>query len=121
MAAIHITKQDFISRIWDYENNPREWQFKGNKPAIIDFFATWCGPCKMLSPVLDELSEEYMGQIDIYKVDTGQEYELSEAFGIRSVPSLLFIPMLGQPQMAQGALPKSELKQIIDNNLLGNK
>lgn len=118
MAAIHITKQDFISRIWDYETNRGEWAFKGDRPAIVDFFAQWCGPCKMLSPVLDELSEEYAGRIDIYKVDTGQEYELSDAFNIRSVPTLLFCSMSGQPQMAQGALPKSTLKDIIEKELL---
>lgn len=106
----HLTKETFIEKIFDLENE-KEWRFKGDKPAVIDFYADWCGPCKALAPVLEELSQEYSGKIDIYKVNTEQEQELSAAFGIRSIPSILFIPTEGQPQMAQGALPKNSFQQ----------
>ncbi|MDD7438930.1 MAG: thioredoxin [Bacteroidales bacterium] len=117
MAAIHLTKQDFIDKVFDYENNPNEWQFKGDKPAIIDFFASWCGPCKMLGPIMDDLADEYTGSVDIYKVDTEAEMELAGLFGIRSIPSILFIPMGETPQMAAGALPKDALEEAIQNVL----
>jgi len=119
MATIHLTKESFLQKVWNFEESPNEWIFKGGKPAIIDFFATWCSPCMMLSPVLEELSEEYAGKVDIYKIDTGREEELSEAFSIRSIPTLLFCPMKGTPRMTQGALPKSSLKEIIEKELLG--
>lgn len=100
-----LTTQSFKEKIFDYTTETN-WKYKGTKPAIIDFYATWCGPCKAVAPVLDELSKDYEGKIDFYKVDTDAEMELSSAFGIRSVPSLLFIPADGEPQMAAGALPK---------------
>ena len=102
----------------DYESNPTEWKYKGDKPALIDFSASWCGPCKMLAPVLDELAQEYDGKVYIYKVDTEVEEELSQAFGIRSIPTMLFVPMNGQPMMTQGALPKTEIEKIIKQRLL---
>jgi len=101
----HLTKETFKSKVFDFEAN-KEWKFIGNKPCLIDFYADWCGPCKAVAPVLEELSKEYDGKIDIYKVDTEAERELAGMFGIQSIPSLLFIPSDGQPQMAQGALPK---------------
>lgn len=118
MKAMNLTKADFLNKVANYEANPNEWKFLGERPAIIDFYATWCGPCKMLAPVLDELAAEYEGQIDIYKVNVEEEEELSASFGIRSVPSILFIPMEGQPQMAQGAMPKPALKEAIHSVLL---
>lgn len=118
MKAMNLTKADFLNKVANYEANPNEWKFLGERPAIIDFYATWCGPCKMLAPVLDELAAEYEGQIDIYKVNVEEEEELSALFGIRSVPSILFIPMEGQPQMAQGAMPKLALKEAIHSVLL---
>ena len=118
MSAVHLTKADFLTRVANYEVNPNEWKFLGERPALIDFYATWCGPCKMLAPVLDELADEYAGQVDIYKVNVDEEEELAALFGIRSVPSLLFVPMNGTPQMAQGALPKKNLKEAIQNVLL---
>lgn len=118
MKATNLTKADFLNKVANYEANPNEWKFLGERPAIIDFYATWCGPCKMLAPVLDELAAEYEGQIDIYKVNVEEEEELSALFGIRSVPSILFIPMEGQPQMAQGAMPKPALKEAIHSVLL---
>lgn len=101
----HLTKETFKSKVFDYENN-KEWKFEGDKPCIIDFYADWCAPCKMVAPVLEELSEDFDGKLDIYKVNTEEEQELAAIFGIRSIPSILFVPVGGQPQMAMGALPK---------------
>ena len=117
MATINLTKGGFLRRVADFENSPNEWKFLGNKPALIDFFAPWCGPCKMLSPVLDELAEEYEGTIDIYKVNIDNEEELAEIFGIRSVPTLLFVPLQGDPKRAMGAMPKSEIRNILNKML----
>ena len=117
MATINLTKGGFLRRVADFENSPNEWKFLGNKPALIDFFAPWCGPCKMLSPVLDELAEEYEGTIDIYKVNIDDEEELAEVFGIRSVPTLLFVPLQGDPKRAMGAMPKSEIRNILNKML----
>ena len=106
MGTIHITKAEFIAKVANYEKNPTEWKYLGDKPCIIDFYASWCGPCKTIAPILEDLAKEYDGQIYIYKVNTEEEQELAGAFGIRSIPSLLFCPMNGAPQMAQGAMPK---------------
>lgn len=118
MGTIQLTKADFLTKVADYENNPNSWQYLGDKPAIIDFYADWCRPCRAIAPILEELAEEYNGQIYIYKINTEKEQELASTFGIQSIPSLLFIPMGEQPQMAQGALPKEELKRIIAEILL---
>lgn len=114
MATEHLTKQIFLDKIFNFETE-QEWKFKGERPAIIDFYADWCGPCKMIAPVMEELSDEYAGKVDIYKIDTEAEQELAAAFGIRSIPSILFIPMDGAPQMAQGALPKHTFKEVIED------
>lgn len=119
MKTIALTKADFLKKVADYQTNPEAWEYLGDKPALVDFYASWCGPCKALAPVLEELAAEYGDQIYIYKVDTEQEQELAAAFGIRSIPTLLFIPMQGKPQMAQGALPKAQLKEAIDKVMLG--
>ena len=118
MGAIHLTKTDFLKKVADFENNPSEWKYLGDKPAIVDFYADWCGPCKMVSPILDELADEYKDQIYVYKINTETEQELASVFGIRSIPSILFIPMSGQPQMAQGAMPKASFVQAIGDILL---
>lgn len=118
MATIHLTKDEFLKRVADIEANPNEWKFLGSRPALVDFFATWCGPCKALSPILEEVSKEYEGKVDIYKVDIDQEEELTARFNIRTVPSLLFIPMDGQPRMASGVVPKQQLVALIEENLL---
>lgn len=110
----HLTKQTFIEKIFDYENS-NEWNFKGTKPAIIDFYADWCGPCKMVSPILEEIAKEYEGLIDIYKIDTEAEQELAMVFGIRSIPSILFIPVNDRPQMAVGAFPKDGFIKAIED------
>jgi len=106
---MELTKELFQEKIADLEG---EFKFKGDKPVLIDFFADWCGPCKMVAPVIEELSKEYDSKIDIYKINTETEPELAMAFGIQSIPSLLFIPVNGEPQMAQGALPKNTFKKI---------
>jgi len=116
----HLTKQTFLEKVFDYEKN-KEWKYEGELPCIIDFYADWCQPCKIIAPVLEELAKEYDGKIDIYKVNTESETELAAAFGIRSIPSLLFVPMEGQPQMAMGALPKETFKQAIADVLLVNE
>jgi len=118
MGTIQLTKADFLAKVMDFEKNPQTWVFKGDKPCIIDFYADWCGPCKMLSPIMEELSHEYAGKVDFYKVNTEQQQELAAAFGIQSIPSILFCPMGDKPQMAQGALPKETLKQAINELLL---
>jgi len=101
----HLTKETFLSKVFDYEKN-KEWKFEGNLPCVIDFYADWCGPCRMVAPVLEELATDYEGKLNIYKVNTEEEQELAAVFGIRSIPSILFVPATGQPQMAMGALPK---------------
>ena len=113
----HLTKETFLKKIFNYETN-KEWKYEGNLPGMIDFWAPWCGPCKTVGPIIDELSDEYEGKANFFKINTDVEQELAGAFGIRSIPSLLFIPLNGQPQMAMGALPKEELKRIIESELL---
>lgn len=117
MKTIHLTKAQFLAKIANFETHPDEWKYLGERPAIIDFYASWCGPCKTIAPILDELAVEYAGKIDIYKVDTEAEQELAKAFGIRSIPSLLFVPMTGRPQMAQGAMAKAQLRDVISKVL----
>lgn len=118
MKTKELTKAEFLAKVYDYEKNPKEWKYIGEKPAIIDFYASWCGPCRMVAPILEELAEEYADSIVIYKINTEKEQELAAAFGIRSIPSLLFIPVSGQPQMVQGALGKADFKKVIDEVLL---
>lgn len=115
--TIKLTTEEFRDKVFDYTVE-QEWKYKGNQPAIVDFYADWCGPCKMVAPVLEELAREYEGKITIYKVDTEQEGELSEIFGIRSIPTFLFIPMTGKPMLQPGAFPKNVFKQVIDERLL---
>ncbi len=118
MKTVQLTSEMFKNEVFDYTKE-KEWKFKGKVPALIDFYADWCGPCKMIAPVLEELAGEYGDQLVIYKVDTEVEQELSAAFQIRSIPSMLFIPLNKQPMMQAGALPKPHLKEIIDKELLG--
>jgi thioredoxin len=117
MPTIQLTHQVFKNEVFDYTTQ-KEWNFKGKKPAIIDFYADWCGPCKMVAPILEELSNEFPN-ITIYKVNTEVEQELSSLFQIRSIPSILFIPLGKQPMMQAGAMPKTALKEIIQKELLG--
>lgn len=119
MATIHLSAQDFKDKIFDYELE-EEWNYKGELPAIIDFYADWCGPCKAIAPVLEELSNEYEGQLLIYKIDTDKEAELSGMFGIQSIPTLLFIPLHGNLMVQKGAVPKNSLQKVINEKLLVN-
>jgi len=112
MAIEHLTKETFKTKIFDFEQS-KDWKYKGKNPCIIDFYANWCGPCKIIAPILEELAEEYCCKVDIYKVNTEEEQELAGIFGIRSIPSILFVPLNTQPQMTMGALPKETFKQLI--------
>ena len=116
MALEHLTKETFKTKVFNFEIN-KDWKFEGDRPAIIDFYADWCAPCKMIAPLLEELKEEYGDKLDIFKINTEQERELAGMFGIQSIPSLLFIPSEGQPQMAMGALPKDTFKKAISDVL----
>jgi len=115
--TIQLTTATFKEKVFNYDVN-QEWKYEGDKPCIIDFYADWCGPCKIVAPILEELAKEYEGEIIIYKVDTEKQRDLAVTFGIRSIPSLLFVPSAGQPQMSQGALPKEQFVKIIDEFLL---
>jgi thioredoxin len=117
MTTVHLTKAMFLEKVANYEASPNEWKYLGDVPCIIDFYADWCGPCKAVAPVLEELAAEYGDKLVIYKVNTEEEQELSAAFGIRSIPTLLFCPVEGKPQMAQGALPKASFKEAIKDVL----
>jgi thioredoxin len=109
-----LTEESFKTKVFNFEKN-KDWKFEGDKPCMIDFYADWCGPCKMVAPILEELQEEYKGEINIFKIDTEVERNLAAMFGIQSIPSLLFVPKEGQPQMAVGALPKDTfIKAIAD-------
>jgi thioredoxin len=116
MALEHLTKETFKEKVFNFEAG-NEWKFEGKVPAIIDFYADWCGPCKMVAPVLEELQKEYGEKLNIYKVDTEAQQELAGMFGIQSIPSILFVPVDGQPQMSQGALPKDTFKKAIEEVL----
>ena len=117
----HLTVETFKQKIYNYEKSPDNWVFEGDLPCVVDFYADWCKPCKLIAPIMEELAVDYKGKINIYKVNTEQQRELSTLFGIKSIPSVLFIPMTGKPQMSTGALPKESFKQVIDEFLLGQK
>lgn len=118
MTVTELTTSEFKKRVMDFDKHPQEWVFEGDKPAIIDFYATWCGPCKATAPILDELANDYAGKVDIYKVDVDQQQELAALFGVRSIPSLLFIPKEGKPQMQVGAMNKQQFEAAIKSILL---
>lgn len=116
----YLTTEEFKQLIFDYSNN-KEWQYKGDKPCIIDFYTTWCGPCKRLAPIMEELANEYAGKVVFYKADTEQERELAYVFQISSIPQVLYIPMEGQPMLLKGLYPKENIVQIIQEFLLNIK
>ena len=118
MPTVMLTAEKFKEEVFDYTQDNKDWNFKGKIPAIIDFYADWCGPCKAVAPILEELSNEFADKIIIYKVDTEAEQELSAMFGIRSIPSILFIPIGKEPMMQAGALPKNALVDVINKQLL---
>ena len=117
IMTVKLTTEDFKKNVFNYETE-KEWKYSGELPAIIDFYADWCGPCKMVAPVLEELAKEYTGKVTIYKVDTEVEQELAAVFDIRSIPTFLFIPKEGRPMMQPGALPKNAFKQVIEEELI---
>lgn len=114
----HLNKQEFLEKVYNYEKYPSEWKFQAKRPCLIDFYATWCGPCKTMAPLLEEVAKLYEGKIDVYKIDVDAEKELSAVFGIRSIPTFLFCPVGAQPQIAQGAMPKEVLLKAIKDVLL---
>lgn len=109
----YLSTADFKKKIMDYEAHPEEWVYEGTRPAVIDFYATWCRPCKMMSPIVEQLAKDYVGKIDFYKVDIDKEQELASVFGIQSIPTFLFIPMKGKPTDQMGAMQKEEFETII--------
>jgi len=117
MATIQLTTQDFKDKVFDYQKE-MEWNYKGTLPTIIDFYADWCGPCQMVAPVLEDLSEQYKGELVIYKVNTEKENELASVFGIQSIPTFLFIPVNGDPMMQPGAFTKKMLQLVIEEKLI---
>lgn len=121
LATKYLSTEDFKKKIMNYDEHPQEWVFEGNHPAIIDFYAKWCGPCKMTAPIIERLARKYKGQIDFYKVDIDQERELAQIFGIRSIPTFLFIPMKGQPTAQMGAMQLADFEEIIESELLGKQ
>ncbi|MBR4922922.1 MAG: thioredoxin [Bacteroidaceae bacterium] len=120
-AVIQMNKQMFLDKVFDYTSGATEWNYKGEKPAVIDFYATWCGPCRMVAPILKDLAKEYGDSIVIYKVDTDREKDLSGAMGIQSLPTIVFIPKSGQPQVIIGAADKATFRRAIDEVLLNKK
>ncbi len=120
-ATIHITRAQFIEKVYNFEKNPSKWSYNGDKPAIIDFYADWCGPCKQVAPILEDLAAKYAGKIYVYKIDTDAEQQLAQEFGISAIPTIMFIPMSGQPQVSQGAMSRDQLEGAIKNILLIQK
>ena len=117
-VPVHITKADFLKKIYNYEANPNEWKYLGDKPAIIDLYADWCGPCRQTAPIMKELAKEYAGKITIYKVNVDKQKELAALFNATSIPLFVFIPMKGDPQLFRGAADKATYKKAIDEFLL---
>ena len=117
-GSIHLTKAEFLTKVTNFETNPTEWKYLGDKPCIIDFYATWCGPCKTVAPILEEIANEYKGKIYVYKIDVDAQPEIAAAYGIQSIPTILFCPMTGNPQMTQGAMPKEAFTKTVIEVLL---
>jgi thioredoxin len=118
IKPVYLTTAEFKDKVWDYEANPQEWVYKGDLPCIIDFYADWCKPCKMVAPIMDDLADYYKGKVIVYKVDTDKERELASVFQVRSIPAILFSPMEGKPAMQPGALSKEDYINIIDEYVL---
>lgn len=116
--VIHLTYKEFIKKVWDFEKDPSTFNYKGKLPAIVDFYADWCGPCRRVAPIMERMAEEYDGKLLVYKVNTDQERELASAFQVRSIPMVLFIPMESQPMMQVGALPEEGYRKVVEEQLL---
>lgn len=121
MKATELNAEEFRKQIYNYDKSPETWKYEGDMPAVIDFYATWCGPCKMMAPVMETIAAEYEGKVRVYKIDVDKEQRLAALFGVRSIPTFLFIPMNGQPQHATGAMDISQMRKIIDSTLLEQK
>lgn len=121
MKVTELNAEEFRKQVYDYEKSPGEWKFEGTEPVVIDFYATWCGPCKMMAPVMETLAAEYEGKVRIYKVDVDKEQRLAALFGVRSIPTFLFIPKDGKPQQAAGAMDIARMRKMIDTTLLGKQ
>lgn len=124
-GVVSLTSAEFRKKVWDYEANPRQWVFQGQRPAVIDFYADWCAPCKTASPILEELAQKYQGKVDFYKVNTDNEQELAQVFGIRTIPTFLWIPKEGEPQITAGIAPgvdatRKMFTDMIEAQVLGN-
>lgn len=119
--VIYLTSAEFKEKVFNWEKSPDTWVFEGKRPCVVDFYADWCKPCRIVAPIMEELALKYQGKVTIYKVNTDKEKEVASAFGIRAIPSVLFCPMKGKPQMATGALPKDSYIEVIEEFLLGNK
>lgn len=119
--VIVLNKADFLTKVFNYEKNPTKWTYEGDKPCIIDFYADWCGPCRRVAPVLKELAKRYKDDIVIYKINIDKERELAGTFGVTSIPTILFVPMKGEPQVSMGALPEESLVKMIEEVLLEKK
>ena len=117
----YLTYDTFIEKVWDFEKNPQEWVYEGDVPCVIDFYADWCKPCRMVAPIMDDLAKEYDGKVKIYKIDVDKEKRLASVFQVRSIPAVLFSPKEGRPMMQAGALPKDQYIKIIEDNLLSEK
>ncbi|MCK3685052.1 thioredoxin domain-containing protein [Maribellus sp. YY47] len=117
-GSVKLTKAMFLEKVWDYEASPKEWKFKGDKPALIDFYADWCGPCKIAAPILEEIAKDYHGKVQVYKIDTQVERELAAVFGVSGIPAFLYIPMSGKPTMTSGiARTKEDTKKMFAQNI----
>ncbi len=114
----HLTYNEFLHKVWNFENNPTIFKYKGNVPAVIDFYADWCGPCRRVAPIMERLAEEYDGRLVVYKINVDQEKELASAFQAKSIPMVLFIPLEGQPMKQVGAMPEESYRKIIEEQLL---
>ena len=119
--VIVLNKADFLTKVFNYEKSPNQWVYEGDKPCIIDFYADWRGPCKAVAPILKELAAQYKDDIVIYKINVDNEQELAAVFGVRSIPTILFVPKEGKPMVSQGALPKDEFIKQINEFLLDKK
>ncbi len=117
MEVQEMTAQMFKEKVMNYEKNPNTWVFEGDKPVLIDFYATWCGPCKATAPIVEELANEYAGKLDVYKVDVDKQEELAALFGIRSIPTFLFVPKNGKPTLQSGAMSKPQFEEILKTNI----
>ena len=120
-TVVFLTKKTFLEKVWNFEKNPEEWVYEGDLPCIIDFYADWCKPCRMVAPIMEELAVEYKGKIHVYKIDTQKERELAQVFQVTSIPRVLFCPKNEKPQMSVGALPKTTFVEAIEGVLLKNK